>query len=105
MMAVPGKKPKEGAIEMDGVVTESLPNAMFRVELEANKAVRHPFSLGTPLALSCTAYLSQGASDDRMSFSNFLLRTGESCVGRAHRSEKGTMSWLEDALLPIPETI
>lgn len=33
------KKGKEGAIEMDGVVLESLPNAMFRVELDANQAV------------------------------------------------------------------
>lgn len=39
-MAKGERKPgKEGAIEMDGVVLESLPNAMFRVELDANQAV------------------------------------------------------------------
>ena len=39
-MAKGDRKPaKEGAIEMDGVVLESLPNAMFRVELDANQAV------------------------------------------------------------------
>ena len=35
MMAKAGKD----AIEMDGIVTDALPNAMFRVELEANKQV------------------------------------------------------------------
>ena len=33
------KKAKEGSIEMDGTVLESLPNAMFRVELDANQLV------------------------------------------------------------------
>jgi len=32
------KKKKADVIEMDGVVTESLPNAMFRVTLDANEA-------------------------------------------------------------------
>ena len=35
MMAKAGKD----CIEMDGIVTDALPNAMFRVELEANKQV------------------------------------------------------------------
>lgn len=30
-------KKKDDCIEMEGIVTESLPNAMFRVELEANQ--------------------------------------------------------------------
>ena len=34
-----GNKKKKDCIELDGVVTESLPNAMFRVELEANQQV------------------------------------------------------------------
>lgn len=33
-------KKKDDCIEMEGIVTESLPNAMFRVELEANQQVR-----------------------------------------------------------------
>ena len=36
----PNKKKKTDVLEMDGVVTESLPNAMFRVTLDANEAVR-----------------------------------------------------------------
>merc|ERR1712127_438744 len=32
------KKVKSDVLEMDGVVTESLPNAMFRVTLDANEA-------------------------------------------------------------------
>ena len=33
---------KEGAIEMEGTVTESLPNAMFRVELDnGHKVLAH----------------------------------------------------------------
>merc|ERR1712216_887776 len=34
----PNKKKKTDVLEMDGVVTESLPNAMFRVTLDANEA-------------------------------------------------------------------
>jgi hypothetical protein len=48
MMAAPAervKKANKDAIEMDGIVTESLPNAMFRVELEANKMVSWPPSV------------------------------------------------------------
>jgi hypothetical protein len=49
MMAAPAersaKKANKDAIEMDGIVTESLPNAMFRVELEANKMVCWPPSM------------------------------------------------------------
>eukprot|EP00960_Hanusia_phi_P076869 768624-Hanusia_phi.AAC.8 len=37
-----GNKKKKDCIELDGVVTESLPNAMFRVELEANQQVAMP---------------------------------------------------------------
>ncbi len=33
------RAPKEGVIEMDGVVLEPLPNAMFRVELEGGHKV------------------------------------------------------------------
>jgi translation initiation factor IF-1 len=34
--------PKEEAIEVEGVITESLPNAMFRVELEnGHKILAH----------------------------------------------------------------
>jgi translation initiation factor IF-1 len=42
MMAGGAPKKAKDAIEMDGIVTESLPNAMFRVELEANKVVCWP---------------------------------------------------------------
>ena len=31
--------PKEEAIEVEGIVTESLPNAMFRVELDAGHKI------------------------------------------------------------------
>lgn len=34
--------PKEGAIEVEGVVREALPNAMFRVELDnGHKVIAH----------------------------------------------------------------
>ncbi len=34
--------PKEGAIEVEGIVSETLPNAMFRVELEnGHKVLAH----------------------------------------------------------------
>ena len=33
------RPPKEGVIEVDGVVVEPLPNAMFRVELEGGHKV------------------------------------------------------------------
>ena len=33
---------KEGAIELEGMITESLPNAMFRVELDnGHKVLAH----------------------------------------------------------------
>jgi len=35
----PGGKPKEGMIEVEGRVTECLPNATFRVELESGHTV------------------------------------------------------------------
>ena len=36
------EKEKEGVIEVDGIVNESLPNAMFRVELEnGHKVLAH----------------------------------------------------------------
>ncbi|MCC6442374.1 MAG: translation initiation factor IF-1 [Armatimonadetes bacterium] len=36
------ENPKEGAIEVEGVVSETLPNAMFRVELEnGHKVLAH----------------------------------------------------------------
>lgn len=38
-MIISGKMAKEEAIEVDGVVKESLPNAMFRVELENGHVV------------------------------------------------------------------
>lgn len=41
MMAKAGKD----SIEMDGIVTDALPNAMFRVELEANKQVLQNLAL------------------------------------------------------------
>jgi hypothetical protein len=50
MMAKAGKD----AIEMDGIVTDALPNAMFRVELEANKQVLHNlFVKGGPFLNVC----------------------------------------------------
>ena len=37
--SVPGNMPKEDAIEVVGTVVETLPNAMFRVELEGKHMV------------------------------------------------------------------
>jgi len=41
-MEVEGMGKKDGAIELEGMITESLPNAMFRVELDnGHKVLAH----------------------------------------------------------------
>jgi hypothetical protein len=42
-------KAGKDSIEMDGIVTDALPNAMFRVELEANKQVNDRLCTRTDL--------------------------------------------------------
>jgi translation initiation factor IF-1 len=37
----PPREPKEGVIEIDGVVKEALPNAMFRVEVEVGPSTQN----------------------------------------------------------------